>query len=109
MEINWKARFKNKAFWIAIIPAVLLLVQQVLIAFGVTWDYTELQNQLTGIVCSLFAVLAILGVVADPTTRGLNDSSRAMGYAEPAPNALDDEAAYIATGKHVRGGADGER
>ena len=27
--INWKVRIKNKMFWIAVIPAVLLLVQTV--------------------------------------------------------------------------------
>ena len=31
----------------------------------------------------LFAVMAILGIVADPTTEGLYDSKRAMSYDEP--------------------------
>lgn len=26
-KINWKVRIKNKAFWLALIPAVLLLIQ----------------------------------------------------------------------------------
>lgn len=83
MSINWKVRIKNKAFWVAIIPAVLLLIQQVLAVFGVALDFSQLQNQLVAIVGTVFALLAILGVVADPTTAGVGDSEQAMTYDEP--------------------------
>lgn len=81
--INWKVRIKNKAFWVAIIPADLLLVQQVCGVFGVQLDFGELQAQLISIVGTVFTLLAILGIVADPTTAGMGDSEQAMGYAEP--------------------------
>lgn len=81
--INWKVRVKNKAFWVAIIPAALLLVQQVCAVFGVQLDFGELQAQLVAIVGTVFAILAILGIVADPTTAGMGDSEQAMGYDEP--------------------------
>nr|DAQ38639.1 MAG TPA: holin [Caudoviricetes sp.] len=32
--INWVVRIKNKNFWLAFIPAVLLLVQTVAAVFG---------------------------------------------------------------------------
>lgn len=83
MNINWKVRAKNKAFWVALIPALLLLVQQVCGIFGVTLDFGELQSQLVAIVGTVFAILAILGIVADPTTAGVGDSEQAMGYTEP--------------------------
>ena len=83
MAINWKVRIKNKAFWVALIPAALLLAQAVLALFGVTWDYTVVSEQLVGIVNALFVVLAILGVVTDPTTEGVCDSEQAMGYECP--------------------------
>lgn len=83
MSINWRVRIKNKAFWVAIIPAVLLLVQQVCAVFGVQLDFGELQAQLVAIVGTVFAILAILGIVADPTTAGVGDSEQAMGYTEP--------------------------
>lgn len=83
MSINWKVRAKNKAFWVAIIPADLLLVQQVCAVFGVQLDFGELQAQLVAIVGTVFAILAILGIVADPTTAGVGDSEQAMGYDEP--------------------------
>jgi len=35
------------------------------------------------VVNALFTVLAIIGVVNDPTTNGLSDSVRAMGYDKP--------------------------
>ena len=82
-EINWKVRIKNKIFWIALIPAVLLLVQTVCSVFGIELDFGSLQDKLIALVNALFAVLAILGIVADPTTEGLYDSKRAMGYQEP--------------------------
>lgn len=83
MSINWRARIKNKAFWAAIIPADLLLVQQVCAVFGVVLDFGDLQAQLVAIVGTVFAILAILGIVADPTTAGMGDSKQAMTYTEP--------------------------
>lgn len=83
MSINWRVRIKNKAFWVALIPALLLLVQQVCAVFGVALDFGELQAQLISIVGTVFTLLAILGIVADPTTAGMGDSEQAMGYTEP--------------------------
>jgi phi LC3 family holin len=81
--INWQVRFRNKNFWISAIPAALLLVQAVLACFGVTWDYSEISQELLGVVNALFAFLAILGVVTDPTTQGIGDSALAMTYSKP--------------------------
>lgn len=81
--INWKVRLKNKAFWLALIPALLLLIQAVAYVFGFTLDLSELGDKILAVVNSLFAVLAILGVVTDPTTEGVSDSTLAMTYDEP--------------------------
>lgn len=81
--INWTVRLKNKTFWISLIPAILLLIQVVAAPFGLTLDFGELGNQLLAIVNAVFAVLAILGIVTDPTTAGITDSSQAMTYEEP--------------------------
>ena len=81
--INWKVRAKNKNFWIAIIPAVLLLVQAVAAIFGAELDLGELGDKLIAVVNSAFTVLAILGVVTDPTTSGISDSSQALTYDRP--------------------------
>lgn len=81
--INWKVRIRNKNFWVAIIPAVLLLVQVVANAFGFTLDMGELGNNLLAVVNAVFVVLSILGIVTDPTTEGITDSTQAMTYEEP--------------------------
>lgn len=81
--INWKVRIRNKNFWLALVPAVLLLIQTVLVPFGYQWDFGVLGQQLTAIINAAFAVLSILGVVTDPTTEGVSDSAQAMSYDSP--------------------------
>lgn len=83
MKINWTVRLKNKAFWMSVIPAVLLLIQVVASLFGYTLDLGDMGNKLIALVNALFAVLAILGVVNDPTTATLNDSAQALTYDKP--------------------------
>lgn len=78
MKINWKIRFKNHAFWVAFVPAVLLVIQCVAALFGFTIDLGEIGNRLIEVVNSVFGVLVLLGIVNDPTTPGINDSSRAL-------------------------------
>lgn len=82
-NINWTVRIKNKNFWLTIIPAILLLVQVVGNVFGFTLDLGDLGNKLIEVVNALFAVLAILGIVTDPTTAGVGDSAQAMTYTTP--------------------------
>ena len=82
-NINWMVRIKNKAFWVAIIPAILLLIQVVAAVFGFTLDLGDLGNKLLAVVNAAFGVLTILGVVTDPTTAGISDSEQAMTYTEP--------------------------
>ena len=81
--INWKVRIKNKNFWLSIIPAILLLIQSVAAVFGYTMDFTVLSSKLIAVIEALFVVLAILGIVNDPTTAGLKDSQLAMTYEKP--------------------------
>lgn len=83
MNINWTVRIKNKTFWLALIPAVLLLIQVVAAVFGFTLDLGDLGDKLIAVVNALFAVLVILGIVTDPTTEGIRDSSQALTYTEP--------------------------
>lgn len=82
-NINWTVRIKNKAFWLAVIPAVLLLVQTVAAVFGYTLDLGEIGNRLIAVVNAVFGVLVVLGVVVDPTTAGISDSKQARGYNYP--------------------------
>ena len=82
--VNLKVRMKNKAFWLALIPALLILVQVVAGIFGYKIEIEGVTNQAMAAVNALFAVLAILGIVNDPTTAGFSDSDRAMTYTQPS-------------------------
>lgn len=81
--INWVVRFKNKTFWLTLVPAVFLLIQAVAAPFGYEWDFVVLNEQITAIINAAFGVLAILGIVTDPTTSGVGDSEQAMTYDKP--------------------------
>ena len=74
MKINWTVRLKSKSFWLAII------------VFGFGLDLGDLGNRLIAVVNAAFAVLAILGIVVDPTTQGISDSTQALTYTEPKSN-----------------------
>nr|DAQ69889.1 MAG TPA: holin [Caudoviricetes sp.] len=81
--INWKVRILNKTFWVTLVPAVALLLQTLLAVFGIKLELGETIDKLLVFINSLFAVLVIVGVVNDPTTSGVNDSTRAMTYERP--------------------------
>ena len=83
MKINWKVRFKNKNFWLTIIPAMLLFIQVVASVFGFTLELGNLGDKLLAVVNAIFGILAILGIVTDPTTKGVSDSEQAMTYEKP--------------------------
>ena len=83
MKINWTVRIKNKAFWVTIIPAVLLLAQQICAMFGVELNIAGVSNQLVSILGTVFGILALIGIVNDPTTSGMSDSKQAMTYEAP--------------------------
>lgn len=81
--MNWIVRLKNKNFWLSFIPTVLLLIQAVALVFGFELNFGDLGNQLKEIVNLVFILLALLGVVTDPTTKGLGDSKQALTYEKP--------------------------
>ena len=84
MNINWRVRFSNPNFWLSFFPALFLLVQVCAAPFGYEWDFAVLNQQMAAIVNAVFGLLAVLGVVTDPTTAGVADSARAMTYTEPS-------------------------
>lgn len=81
--INWKVRVRNKQFWVALIPAMIVLIQAVASVFGAEIDLGDIGNKLLAVVNAVFVVLSILGIVTDPTTPGVSDSERAKSYVIP--------------------------
>ena len=82
MNINWKLRLANKTTLLAIISAAVVFAYSVAQALGL--DLPVGQQQVMDAVTSVLTVLAAVGVVVDPTTEGVSDSTRAMLYDEPA-------------------------
>ena len=79
--INWKLRLQNKTTLTAIILAAVALVYQVLGVANVVPSISESAVvETAGMVINL---LCLLGIVTDPTTKGISDSSRALTYDEP--------------------------
>ena len=89
--INWRVRIRNRNFWLAVIPALLLLITQVGAIFGYQIDTSLIGEQLAAVVSTIFLILTILGIVADPTTAGIGDSALAMTYEIPKPREEDAE------------------
>ena len=81
--INWKIRLMNKQFWLSLIPALALCAQAVAAVFGWEIDLSPMVASLLNVINTVFALLAVLGVVVDPTTAGIGDSERALGYEAP--------------------------
>jgi phi LC3 family holin len=82
--INWKVRVLNKTFWLTLVPALALLLQTFLAVFNVSLELGETIDKMLVFINALFAVLMIVGIVNDPTTSGISDSSRAMTYETPS-------------------------
>ena len=82
-KINWKVRVLNKTFWLTLVPALALLLQTFLAVFNVRLELGETIDKLLVFINALFAVFVIVGIVNDPTTAGLTDSTRALDYHEP--------------------------
>ena len=81
--INWKIRLMNKQFWLSLIPALALCAQAIAAVFGWEIDLTTAVGKLLTVVNTVFALLVVLGIVVDPTTEGVGDSERALGYEKP--------------------------
>ncbi|MDD3267238.1 MAG: phage holin [Burkholderiales bacterium] len=83
-KINWKVRVNNPFFWIGLIGVILtamgvnpetftswsILIEQIKILFS--------NPYLLGTV-----IIAIIGVLIDPTTSGIKDSIKALSYNKP--------------------------
>ncbi|QFR06394.1 phage holin [Staphylococcus haemolyticus] len=87
--MNWKLRFKNKAVLTGLVGAVLLFIKQVTELFGL--DLSTQLEQISGLVGAILTLLAGLGVIVDPTSKGLKDSGIAQTYSKPRDSKNPDE------------------
>lgn len=87
MKINWKLRLQNKATLTALVMALVALVYQVLGVCDVVPRVS--QDQVTTIISMVINVLCLLGIVVDPTTAGVGDSTQALSYDTPRAEQID--------------------
>lgn len=81
MKINWKVRLQNGPFLMGVASAVIMFVFYMLDMFGIVTSVTA--EQIMQGVQLLLLIPAAIGIISDPTTKGINDSSRALTYERP--------------------------
>ncbi len=81
MKLNWKVRFKNKVWLGSFFSLVVGFIYSLLALFDVFPAVT--QNLVVQLLNQVLTFLGLIGVIVDPTTAGLEDSDRAMGYEAP--------------------------
>lgn len=81
MKINWKVRFRNPVWVTSLVALVISTVYQVLAMFEIAPALTE--DTIMQIVSGVVQLLTLVGVMIDPTTKGVGDSERALEYKEP--------------------------
>ncbi|WP_226385954.1 phage holin [Staphylococcus sp. Marseille-Q1834] len=72
MKINWKNRFKNGTTLSGLISLLLLLIKQVTEMFGV--DLSQQLAQISDVIATILLILAGLGLITNPNTKGLSDA-----------------------------------
>ena len=82
MKINWKVRLQNKTWLLAMLAAIVAFVYQVLSLCDVVPAVS--QDQVTQLVGLIINILVALGIVVDPTTTGVTDSTRALHHDKPS-------------------------
>ena len=81
MKINWKVRFQNKVWLGSFFSLIVGVVYSLLALFDVFPAVT--QNLVVQLLNQVLTFLGLIGVIVDPTTAGIGDSERAMGYETP--------------------------
>ncbi|MGE7426487.1 phage holin, partial [Staphylococcus capitis] len=72
MKINWSNRLKNGAIVSSLVGTVLLLIKQVSEIFGV--DLSHQLESVSGILGTILTLLAGLGIITNPNTKGVSDA-----------------------------------
>ena len=80
-KINWKVRFKNKTFVVAFVTALVALIYQLLGQLEIVPPVN--QDSLMQTIMLIVNLLVTLGIITDPTTAGVTDSTQALTYSKP--------------------------
>lgn len=88
MKINWKVRVKNPVFWSQVAVAI---VAPILAGLGLQWGDMTTWSAFGDTLCKAVAnpvivvsvIVSLWGIINDPTTKGLSDSTQALTYDVP--------------------------
>lgn len=83
-KINWKVRIKNPYFWLAIGGVVLTAMgvsPEMFTSWQAVWEAAA--NLVSNPFMLGSVVIAVIGVINDPTTAGVADSAKALEYKRP--------------------------
>ena len=81
LQINWKLRIQNVTTLISLIACLVSLIYTILGLFGIVPPVSqELWVQLFSLILE---ILLALGIIVDPTTKGITDSNQALTYNTP--------------------------
>ena len=80
-KINWRVRFKNKVWLGSFLSLIVGFVYSMLSLFDVFPEVT--QSLVLQLLNQVLTFLGLIGVIVDPTTAGISDSERALGYEVP--------------------------
>lgn len=76
--MNFKIRLKNKAFWVACIALIILILQYIQSMSGMDFNVSLIEKILNAILlCAI-----TMGVLLDPTTPSMSDSDLVMNKNE---------------------------
>lgn len=89
--INWRVRVRNANFWASLLPLILLTMQNMARVFGYEIDLGDKTDEIMAAVTPLLSVLALMGIVNDPTVATWSDSPRALAYTEPYRRDMNDD------------------
>ena len=66
LTLDLKSRFRNKAFIVSMLGAIVLLIQQLGFKNIIPSNYADIVN-------SVLSILVMLGIVVDTSTKGISD------------------------------------
>ena len=79
--INLSVRFKNPTWVLSFATSVISFVYVILGMFEVVPPIS--QDMIIQVISAIVAFLTGVGVMIDPTTKGVKDSEQALSYTEP--------------------------
>lgn len=78
IKINWKVRLKNRTFLVSMGALVISFFYEVLSMLQIVPAISE--NEVLQLLYIVINILGVMGVIVDPTTKGISDSERALAY-----------------------------